>query len=410
MQRIVRRLATRLAPGAEDPAAQGPRTRIGLLEGWTSAVVNTLLFGVKLALGLATGSLALLADAAHTMADSGTSLVVIIGFHMARSAPDKKHPFGHGRMESVAAVVIAALLGVIAAEMGREAFWRLLRPQEVRADWWVVAVIAATLVVKELLARFSFELGRLIDSQALIADAWHHRSDVLATGLVIAAFVGSRWGVNWLDGAMGLGVAALIALAAYATLRTAIDPLLGEPAPEWMYREIAAIARAESGVRDIHDILVHRYGQTNLISLHIEVSDSWSPLRLHRLSERIEERLAARFPGHAIVHVDPVNRDHPSYDRVKEIVGEVVGSNPASSSFHDLRLTGGPNRFRAVLDVTVRAGSSAADTERLKLEVASRVKAAFPEAEVVVNVEPPYFRASHDSDAASGTPGPSGGR
>lgn len=377
---------------AHPQAEQLFRTRVGLLEGWTSVVVNTLLFGAKLALGIMTGSLALIADAIHTLADSGTSLVVIFGFRAARARPDAKHPFGHGRMESIAAVAIGVLLGVTAVEVGYSAFWRLLRPQELKAEWWVVAVVAATLVVKELLSRFSFELGRLIDSQALIADAWHHRSDVFATALVIAAFVGARWGLYWLDGAMGLGVALIIAWAAYSTLGAAIDPLLGERAPEWMYQEIAAIASAEPGVRNIHDILVHRYGQTHLISLHIEVSDAWSPMRLHRLSERIESRLAERFPGHAIVHVDPVNRDHPSYEQVHGIVKDVVESHPASDSFHDLRLTGGPQRFRAVLDIIMQPGAKDADIEHCKDEIASKIKAAFPESEVVVNVEPPYFR------------------
>jgi len=396
--RISKWIARRVAPGYEGPANLEARTRIGLLEGWVSIVVNTALGALKGGLGLITGSLALLADALHTFADSGTSVVVIFGFRMARKPADQKHPFGHGRSESIAGLVIGVLLGVVAVEMGREGVRRILHPQALDAKAWVIAVVFATMVIKELLAQFSGDLGRVIDSDALMADAWHHRSDVLATGLVIVAFVGSRWGVLWVDGAMSIGVALLIGWAAFATMKGSLGPLLGERASEETYRTISEIARSVEGVRSVHDIVVHRYGLTHVISLHIEVPEDRTPLALHEVSETIEDEIARRFPGHAIVHVDPVDRSHEHYARIKGILDAAVSAcSEGHCSYHDLRIFGGPDRFKVVFDVQMRPGASEEDVAACTRRMTEHVEAEFPNATVHVNMEPPYVQPAPDT-------------
>jgi cation diffusion facilitator family transporter len=385
-------MASKVAPGFDDPANPDARARVGLLEGWVSVVTNSVLTVFKGWLGFLTGSVALLADAAHTFADSLTSVVVIVGFRMTRKPADREHPFGHGRVESVAGVVVAVLLGVTAFEMGRAGVERILEPQPVRAEWWVIAAVAATLLVKLWLGLFSRDLGRLIGSPALIADAWHHMSDVFATALVIVAFMGPRWGLVWIDGAMGVGVALMIAWAAIESMRGATGPLLGEPAPDDMYREIARRAREHDGVLGVHDILVHRYGGVSIVSLHVEVPHDESAMRLHELSQRIEEEIAKRFPGHAVVHVDPVNRGHPQYERVRGIVEEVIGGTAECASFHDLRLVGGRDRFKVVFDFTARQGLDEKAVQECRGDVVSRLADRLPGVEVVVTAEPPYLR------------------
>jgi cation diffusion facilitator family transporter len=384
-------IARRVAPGYQDEQNLAARARIGLLEGWVGVIINTLLFAVKIALGLFTGSIALIADAVHTFADSGTSLVVILGFKMSRKPADMKHPFGHGRMESIASIVIAALLGVIALEMFHAAIDRIAEPQPVVAPAWVIAVVLVTLVIKELLSQFSFDLGKLINSDALVADGWHHRSDVLATGLVIVAFFGARYNLPLLDGIMGVAVAFIIAWAAWATMANAVGPLLGQPAPPEMYHEIRKIAMETAGVRDVHDILVHRYGTLNIISLHVEVSDSETPNLLHEISEEIEDRLAERYPGHAIVHVDPVNRGHRHYTEVEKIIQQAVAEVDGIDKFHDLRVLGGAHRFKVIFDISTTPQTGAKAAELLEAKVKARINEKFPSATVTMKVEPPYF-------------------
>jgi len=374
----------------ENPAV---RMRAGLLEGWSSVILNTALAIFKGILGLMTGSVSLLADAVHTFSDSLTSVVVIFGFRISERPADERHPFGHGRMEGLAAVVIGVLLAVAAVEMTQYAVKRLTEknPQEVRAEVWMIATLIGTVVLKELQAQFSMDLGKLIKSQALVADGLHHRSDVLATGLVIVALIAARWKITWIDGVAGIGVAVLIGWCAYETLRGAMSPLLGERAPEDMYEEIERIARGVPGVLGVHDVLVNRYGGTDIISLHIEVSAAENVMRLHDMSEEIETKVRLAFPGHAIVHVDPLNTAHEHYDEVRRIVAEAVAAEKKIVSFHDLRLVGGKNRFKVVFDVAPAPGAKDIPLESLRDDVERRIRERFPRAAIAIDLEPPYF-------------------
>ena len=392
MMRVTKWIASRVVRDYDQPENQDARVKVGLLEGWVSVVMNTLLFVFKMALGYMTGSLALIADAVHTLADSVTSVVVIVGFKMSKSPADEKHPFGHGRMESVASLSIAVLLGVVAVEMFRAAMGRLIHPVPVEAPVWVIGVVAVMMAIKEVLSQFSFDLGKIIKSDTLMADGWHHRSDVFATGLVVVAFLGAYWNAMWLDGVMSIGVAIIIAWAAYAIISQSIDPLLGQPAPEQMYKEIREIALATPGVRGVHDILVHRYGLMNIISLHIEVSDDETAHHLHTMSEQIEEKLSVLFPGHAIVHVDPVNRDHPNYAEVQKIITDAVTEVDGIDRFHDLRLLGSGKRFKIVFDISTKPNTKKEAELELEKKIVERVKEKFPQASVTMKIEPPYFR------------------
>ena len=391
MMRLSRAIVARLIPnytGRDDVQA---RAAVGLMAGWTSVMLNCVLFVLKGALGIATGSVSLIGDAFHTLADLLTSLVIIFGFRIARKPPDKQHPFGHGRSECVAAMVIGVLLAVTAVEMITFSIGRIVRPKPISTGLWLFAVLVLTILLKEFLARFSLSLGKLIDSEALRADALHHRSDALSTVLVIVAFVGARWDHAWLDGAMGIGVAVLIGWAAARSLLRSINPLLGERAPASMYREIENIARAFPTVQGVHEIMIHRYGRANIISLHIEVPDSASPVQLHEMSEQIEERIARQFPGHAIVHVDPINREHEHYDEVQRIISDILASKGGATSFHDLRLAGGSERFKVVFDIVADRDAKDFDPKVIQQKILTRLRARFPHVRVIINIEPFYF-------------------
>ncbi len=400
MKLITSWLIARVAPGSNNSMDQAFRTKMGLLEGWISIVVNTLLFFIKGGLGLMTHSVSLIADSLHTLSDSVTSAIVVLGFTLSNRPADPRHPFGHGRVESIAGVVIGVLLGVVAVEMFHASILRLLNPQPVETSGWVIAVIVATIVVKEILARFSFDLGKMIDSQALVADAWHHRSDVFATALVVVAFIGAYWkGLFWLDGTMGIAVSGMIGWAAYETTVEAINPLLGEPASEETYQEIERIAKGLFGVEGVHDILVHRYGPLYLISLHIQASADLSAMHLHEMCETIEARVSARFPGHAIVHADPVDSGHEHYAAVKQAVGELIAADPGIASYHDLRLVGPRENLVITFDIVVLNEKGEYPVESLRATVVRRLAAEFPNVQVTISLEPPYLRSARSKSA-----------
>jgi cation diffusion facilitator family transporter len=331
---FIRRLESRWA----GLPAGDRRERLGAFEGHLSVVVNLVLSLIKLAGGLLTGSLALIGDAFHSASDCLTSLVVIFGFHFSNKDPDKEHPFGHGRAELVSTLIIAILLLIAGAELGRAAVERLLAPQPLDpVPAWLIAVVAATILIKEGLADFAFQLGRRIGSETLAADAWHHRLDSISTALVVAALLAENAALPRMDGAVGLAVALLVAWSGFTIARRSVTRLLGQAPEAELLEQLEDAARAVSGVEGVHEVVVHDYGLHLHISLHIEVAQSHSLLEAHAIADEVERRVATAVPSQVIVHVDPIDLDDPLRNAMAALVRAELPRLKAVQ-FHDLRL------------------------------------------------------------------------
>jgi cation diffusion facilitator family transporter len=360
-----------------------------MLEGWVSVVINTLLFVVKLILGLMSGSIALIADAVHTISDSLTSVVVIVSAYTARRPADEEHPFGHGRAESIATVLVAVLLGVAGIEFGKSSVERLIHPETIEAPWWVVAVIAATMLTKEWLARFALDLARSSGNKTLEADAWHHRSDVLATALVVVAMVAGRYGLTLVDGIMGILISVVLFKVAYEIAKGAIDTLLGPAPTKEQIRAIAESAESVQGVRGVHDIVIHSYGPTHFYSLHIEVDANLPATELHALAEQVEHRVNNGEHGSVCVHIDPIDIDHPFYASTHALVEELVKNDEHVRTFHDLRIFGSAESYTVACDVTIDPSCHEADgaiRQRLERAILDRCDAK----RVIIEIDPRY--------------------
>jgi cation diffusion facilitator family transporter len=370
----------------EDPKV---RARYGMLEGWLSIIGNTILFGVKLWAGLLVHSTALIADAIHTLSDSATSVVVIFGFKMAQKPSDKEHPFGHGRVESIATLIIAVLLFVAGLELLKSSIHAIQNPCEVAASIPVILIITGTILIKQLMARFSFYIGELIDSAALKADGLHHQSDALSTVLVLAGLAASLYGYKSVDGIMGCLVSLFIFWSAWEIMKEAIDPLIGGPPSPELIRVIEKLCEAKPGVLGVHDIMAHTYGQFRVISLHIEVCYKENALTLHRIAEEIEEEISQRTRGMVVVHIDPVNRDHPDYPRIQTTLRQIVKTHDKTESFHDLRIVGDEiTTSTAIFDLVIDESVPESENTRIISEITQDFKIFFPMTRVVVKVSP----------------------
>lgn len=367
------------------------RAKYGILEGWVSIIGNILLFIIKITAGIKVQSTALIADAIHTLADSATSAVVIIGFKASQKPSDKEHPFGHGRLEPVATLIISVLLFVAGFELLKQSVYCILNPKPTHAGVPIIILISGTIVVKELMARFSFHLGDLIDSNALKADALHHRSDVYATALVVVALVASKYGFYMADGVMGCMVSVIIFISAFAIAKDAIGPLLGEPPSRKFIEQIEQLCKAKPGVIGVHDIVSHQYGQTNITSLHIEVSHKETALKLHWIAEDIEEEIAKKTNGMVVVHIDPVNREHPGYNDISETIGQIVDNYEKTNSFHDLRIVGEyPERCTAIFDIVTSDETMESENHEIIRYMKDKIAQTFPAMKIVIKATPKY--------------------
>jgi cation diffusion facilitator family transporter len=390
MKTFARFLARRFIRGWDRPDDLKVRALYGQFEGGLSIVVNTLLFAVKLVLGLMIGSMSLIADAVHTISDSATSVVIIVGMRAASQPSDRKHPYGHARLEAVSALVVAVLLFAGGVELLSHAIQRLRNPGLGSIPPWAVGVTAATVLVKELLARLAYGLGELIDSAALRADAMHHRTDAYSTVLVVFALVGAQMGYPLADGVAGIAVSLFVVWSAWEIARDAVTPLLGAAPSEELLQEVQDAARVSPEILGIHDIVVHTYGEERFVSLHLEVPASMSGMEMHDMAEEAEEAVVARVGGHCTIHMDPLNLDHPRYQPVAEAIAEFVQAEPAVEAFHDLRMMGHDRYSKAVFDVVLSPDCDELERKDAIAHLKRRFKERFPKLLLAVNTEPRY--------------------
>lgn len=280
----------------------------GYLEGWISIVLNTALFAVKFWVGTLCGSVAMIADAWHTLSDTLTSVVVILGFYIAGRPADNEHPFGHGRAEPIAAIVIGTLLAVVAVFFLQESVLKLVHPERYPAahfNWTAIVIFLISVFLKEALAQFSIWAGRKIDSSALIADGWHHRSDAVASALIVAGgfFAGSCW---WMDGVLGVGVSLLIGYAAYDVIRSATSVSLGEaPSPDMERRIMEIIAATAPEITDVHHLHAHKYGDHLELTLHLCFPAAMTIETAHAISGRVKHALRRALNVETTTHLEP---------------------------------------------------------------------------------------------------------
>jgi len=278
---------------------------LSYVEGWLAIVVNILLFILKYWAGIVTGSLAIIADAWHTLSDSFTSLVVIVGAKASVKPPDEKHPFGHGRSELIASLVISVILAVVALDFFTDACQRLSHHKTVVYGDLAKWVTAISVAVKEMMAWFAFWSAKKTGSAALKADAWHHRSDALSSLVILAGiFLGSSFW--WMDSAMAFMVSAMLFHASYSIFREVLDPLIGDAPRDETTSSIKKIIKEVSG-KDLspHHFHVHRYGAHTELTFHITFPGSISLFKAHSITTDIENEIKNRMGMYVTIHMEP---------------------------------------------------------------------------------------------------------
>ncbi|NLO49888.1 MAG: cation transporter [Bacteroidales bacterium] len=280
-------------------------TRIAYLEGWVSFGVNLFLFVIKLWAGLVTGSVAIVADAWHTLSDSLSSVVVIFGARVSAKPPDKEHPFGHGRAELIASVLIAALLGFMAYEFIHESIIKLSGHEAAHFGTIAIVVTIISIVVKEALAQYAFRAARKTKYSSLRADGWHHRTDAISSGVILVGILLGKY-FWWIDGVMGILVAIMIFWAGYGILKQAMSRLLGEaPEPDLVNHLTASAKKITSLDLRIHHIHLHEYGDHKELTFHVKLPPKMTVEEAHDLIEKVENQIWDDLGLAATVHMEP---------------------------------------------------------------------------------------------------------
>lgn len=344
------------------------RLRYGVFGGWVGVAVNALLSALKFAIGIASGSVAIAADAVNNLSDAGSSVVTIFGFKLAAKPADRGHPFGHGRWEHVAGVVVSVIVLAMGLSFLKESVLRIVHPVEVRMSAAMIALVAGAMLFKAWLFFFYRFIGKAIGSETIRAAAFDSLCDLVSTGAVLLAVGAGRFTSFPVDGCAGTGVALLVLAGGIKILRETCDPLLGKPpSPELVSELRARLMRCE-GIRGVHDIIMHNYGPHQYFATaHAEVAPGSDILAVHDLLENAEVEIGRHMPVHLLLHCDPCDADDPELrlwqGRLENAVAEL---NP-HYKVYDLRLRCIEGRKTLEFHLLVPRGSTSENEELRRL-------------------------------------------
>jgi cation diffusion facilitator family transporter len=286
------------------------RTKAGYKQGIISIFSNFVLFALKLWAGVVTGSIALTADAWHTLSDSISSVAVIIAVKLSSRKSDKKHPFGHGRWEQIAALFIAFLLALIAFEFLKTSLRQFLHHQETIFGTLAIVVTTLSIVVKEALAQYAFYIARKTDNLSIKADGWHHRTDALSSVVVLVGILFARhfW---WIDSVLGAIISLMLFYATYEIAREAINKLLGEKPDPGLINEIHSVIKSvHHDNLDPHHFHIHHYGTHKELTFHIRIDKNLSIEKGHEIATNIERKVFDAYGVIATIHIEPKGSEH----------------------------------------------------------------------------------------------------
>ncbi len=389
MGELLARLFVKDYKNTQDPEVRG---RYGKMTAVVGIVVNFALCAVKVAVGLITGSVAIMTDGFHSMTDAAASVVALIGFRLSARPADSAHPYGHARIEYIAGLIVSLIIIVLGVELFLNSLHKVLEPEPHDMSLLLIIVPAACMCVNLWQAHFTMGIGRKINSVALIAAGTDSRNDVISTAVVLAGMIFTfATGID-IDGLLGCAVAVFIVRSGLELVFKTSSPLLGEaPDPE-LVRDIERIITSYDGVLGIHDLVVHNYGPGRIFaSVHVEVDASGDIMEIHDMIDNIEHELTQKLNIHAVAHMDPIRPEDPLVNELKPVVARAVDSLDGALGFHDLRVVPGPTHTNVVFDIVISHECALSDEElRSALEKAVRA-AEGDHYNVVVDVDRSYI-------------------
>ena len=331
------------------------RARIGKLSGAVGIICNCLLAAGKLIVGHMTSSMSITADGLNNLSDGASSIVTLLGFKLAEKPADRKHPYGHARIEYIAGLTVAVMILFIGLELGKSSVEKLIDPEPIEFSFTAVWVLFASILVKLFMMLFNLKMGRRINSNALLATAADSRNDVISTAAVLAAAVISRVSGVQVDGWAGLVVALFILWSGVGIAKDTIDPLLGRAPDEQLVHTIANEIRGyDARVLGIHDLMVHDYGPgRRFASVHVELDAREDVLAAHELIDSIERDVKKKLRIELVIHYDPIVTDDQELTEMRARVETVIHTIDDRLSLHDFRMVRGVEHSNLIFDLVI---------------------------------------------------------
>ncbi len=353
-------------PNSEDIQNPTVRKAYGTCSSIVGICCNLLLFGIKYAAGTFSHSISIISDAFNNLSDCASCLVTMFGYKLAAKPADKDHPFGHGRMEYITSLVIAAMIVLMGFELCRNSLDKILHPEELVFHPVTLAVLLLSIGIKLWMAHFNTFLGKRIHSSVMLATAKDSRSDVIATSATVIALFSSFVTHLPVDGIMGIAVSLFILKTGFDIIRDTVGDLLGRPADAETVQQLKELVLRHKEIEGIHDLMIHNYGPGKMMgSCHVEVRSDADFVAIHEVVDKIEREIYDKMQIMMTIHMDPIELDNLQVQKYKMRTEQIVSSLDQNLSIHDFRLVSGKETNRLIFDVLVPFGCQYT-TEELK--------------------------------------------
>lgn len=373
------------------------RTAYGVLSSIVGIFCNVFLFIVKFTVGLVLHSVSVTADAFNNLSDAGSSIISFVGVKMAEKPADKDHPFGHGRIEYIAALIVSFLVLEVGFTFLKDSIGKIRTPEQLNFQMISVVILVLSVAVKLWLGLFNRKLGQKIDSKVMMAVFTDSMGDVITTGATILSilFFGVT-GIN-IDGFVGVGVALVVMWAGVGIARDTLEPLIGEAIDPEVYEQIKRFVEGYDGIQGTHDLIVHNYGPgRSMASIHAEVPNDVDIEQSHEIIDRIEREAAKELGIFLVIHMDPVEMKDARVLMIRDQAVDILHKIDPMCSLHDFRVVHGEKQINLIFDVVIPIEYDDKRREELPKLLTERLKEVDKRYECVITVEYDYVAKAEE--------------
>lgn len=364
------------------------RTAYGVLASMVGIFCNVFLFAVKFVIGLIVHSVSVTADAFNNLSDAGSSIISFVGVKIASKPADKEHPFGHGRMEYIAALIVSFLVMEVGFTFLKDSFGKIKSPEILNFQLMSVVILVLSIGVKLWLGLFNRKLGEKIDSKVMMAAFTDSMGDVLTTTVtIVSLLIFQITGVN-IDGFVGIGVALVVMWAGLGIAKDTLEPLLGEAVDPEEYQKIKKFVEGYDGVVGSHDLIVHNYGPNrSMASIHAEVPNNVNIETSHEVIDRIERDAVENLGIFLVVHMDPIEIEDEHVLLIRNRANQAIAEIDDSCTIHDFRVVDGQKQINLIFDLVVPREYDKEKQNEIERTLCEKMKEQDERYEFVITVE-----------------------
>lgn len=364
------------------------RTRYGMLASVVGIFCNVLLFSVKLTIGLILSSLAVTADAFNNLSDAASSIISFIGVKMAGKPADAEHPFGHGRIEYIAALIVSFLVIEVGFTFFKSSISKILHPEEISFDLVPFVILILSILVKLWMAFFNNKLGKRIDSKVMLATAADSLGDVITTSATVLSIIICHFTSINVDAIAGLIVSAIVIWSGISIAKDTLEPLIGERVPAELYQKITDIVESYDGIVGTHDLIVHNYGPNrSMATIHAEVPNDINIDVSHEIIDKIERDVKKDLNILLVIHMDPVEMRDEEVLSLREKTSRIVHALDPELNFHDFRVLKENEQRNLIFDLVIPDSYSEKDANRVMHQLVSLLHEMDENVECIITLD-----------------------